>query len=133
AMPDFVGTFGQGQAAQFLAAVFIKDAEFDAGGVGRENREVDAQPVAGCAQRVGRARAQPVRGVVDHDHPSCLSSSVDSGGRVSVMDCSCPCADASCVSTSTGPSMPVPPYAASSVLSRARQRPAFGTPMRYSW
>ncbi|MNV94385.1 hypothetical protein D3C71_1891740 [compost metagenome] len=49
AVPDLIGAFRQIEAAQFLAAFRVEQAQFHAGGVGGEDREVHAQPIAGCA------------------------------------------------------------------------------------
>ncbi|MNL50604.1 hypothetical protein D3C87_1736330 [compost metagenome] len=51
-VPDLVGAFGQVEAPQFLAAARVKDAQLDAGGVGREYGEIHAQAIAGGAKRI---------------------------------------------------------------------------------
>lgn len=45
AVPDFIGALRQWQARQLLAAGGVEQAEIDAGGVGREDGEIDAQAV----------------------------------------------------------------------------------------
>ena len=56
-MPDHVGLLGQGDAGCLCGRVEgVEQAQLDLGGVLGEQREVDAGPVPGRAERVGLAR-----------------------------------------------------------------------------
>ena len=59
-VPDLVGVFGQGDAADLVRAVGIEQAQFDAGRVRREEREVDAMGVGRRPQRIGKPFGDPV-------------------------------------------------------------------------
>ncbi|MNJ68456.1 hypothetical protein D3C77_647080 [compost metagenome] len=77
AVVDLVGVFRQLDAFDFLLAGGIEQAQFDLGGVGREQREVDPQAVPGGAQGEGQAfadtrwgdRAGFLRGAGAHGGP----------------------------------------------------------------
>ena len=53
AVPDLVGVFRQLDALEFALASLIEQAELHLGGVGREQGEVDAEPVPCRAKRIG--------------------------------------------------------------------------------
>ena len=57
-VPDLVGILRQGDALDLAPAALVEQAELDLGGVGREQGEVDAQPVPGGAKRIGEAFRQ---------------------------------------------------------------------------
>ena len=60
-VPHLVGEFGQRISCDLPLALWIEQAEIDALRVRGEDREVRAEPVPGGAERIGRARLQPVR------------------------------------------------------------------------
>ena len=62
AVPHFVGVFGQRVARDLAPAARVEDAQVDALGVRREEREVDAGTVPGRAERIGAARSRGVSG-----------------------------------------------------------------------
>src|SRR3954468_19791546 len=73
AVPDFVGVFWEFDPLQFGLAVVVEQAELDLGGMGRKQREIDAEPVPGGAKRkrlaladagAAQARGRPRQGVV---------------------------------------------------------------------
>ena len=55
AVPDLVGEFRQGDALDFCLAIGIEQAQFNLGGIGRKDREVDARAVPRRTQRIGQA------------------------------------------------------------------------------
>ncbi|MNR40689.1 hypothetical protein D3C85_1590050 [compost metagenome] len=55
AVKDFVGVFGQLDALELNLAGIVEQAQFDLGGVGREDRKVDPQTIPGGTQRKGQA------------------------------------------------------------------------------
>ncbi len=55
AVVDLVGVFRQFDALQFDFAGVVEDAQFDFGGVGGKQREVDPQPIPGRTEREGQA------------------------------------------------------------------------------
>ncbi|MOA29840.1 hypothetical protein D3C78_1508800 [compost metagenome] len=61
AVVDLVGVFRQLDAFDFLLAGGVEQAQFDLGGVGREQREVDPQAIPGCPQGEGQAFANARR------------------------------------------------------------------------
>ena len=58
AVPNLVRVFRQHDSIDLVLATRIEQAEFDLGRIGREQREIDAEPIPGGAQRVGEALAQ---------------------------------------------------------------------------
>jgi hypothetical protein len=54
-MPDLVGKFRELDAMQFSFASVVEQAKFDLRGMGRKQREIDAQPVPGRAEREGQS------------------------------------------------------------------------------
>jgi hypothetical protein len=56
AVPDLVGPFRQFQPGDFLPACRIKQAQVDPVGIGGEHGEIDAEPVEGGTERIGRTR-----------------------------------------------------------------------------
>ena len=58
AVPDFVGVLRQGDAFDLAPAALLEQAELDLAGVGREQREVDAEPVPYRAEGIGQAFRQ---------------------------------------------------------------------------
>ena len=54
AVPDLVGVFGQLDALDLALACGVEQADLDFGGVGREQREIDALAVPGGAERIGQ-------------------------------------------------------------------------------
>ncbi len=61
AMKGLVGVFGQFDAFQFHFASVVEQAQFDFCGVGREQREVNAQAVPGGAEGEGQTFTNPRR------------------------------------------------------------------------
>ena len=53
-MPDLIGVLRQLDALEFGLAIGIKQAQLNLGGVRREDREIDSQPVPGGAQGEGK-------------------------------------------------------------------------------
>ncbi len=63
AVPDEVGALAQLQPRDFAPAGLVEEAELDALGMAREEREVDALVVPGGAERIGGARPELEHGV----------------------------------------------------------------------
>ena len=59
AVPDFVSIFRQLNPLELGFTVLVEQAELDLGGMGREEREVDAEPVPGGAERKRLAFGDP--------------------------------------------------------------------------
>ncbi len=59
AVPDFVCIFRQLDPLELGLTLLVEQAELDLGGVGREEREVDAEPVPGGAKRKRFALGDP--------------------------------------------------------------------------
>ena len=94
AVPDLVGVFGQGDAVGLAPAVGVEQAQFDLGGVGGEQGEIDARSVPGRAARMGQAGLDAQ---LCHDrseaalYPACSKTTVASGGSVSDSEAGRPC------------------------------------------
>ncbi len=58
---DLVGVFGQFDALQFNFTGVVEQAQFDLGGIGREQCKVDAQAVPGGAKGEGQTFTNPRR------------------------------------------------------------------------
>lgn len=78
AVPDVLGSFRQRDAFELAPALAVEQAEFDAGGVGRKQREIRAPPIPCCAQAMGGPRSQ------SHHQSSSTRNIVASGGIVSL-------------------------------------------------
>ncbi len=72
-MPDLVGIFGKLDALALGFAGIVEQAEFNLGGMGGKQREVDAESIPGGAERkrsalgdpgAAQARGRPRQGVV---------------------------------------------------------------------
>lgn len=59
AVPDFVGIFGKLDALELGFTGVVEQAELNLGGVGRKEREVDAEPIPGGAERKRPALGDP--------------------------------------------------------------------------
>ena len=77
AVPDLVGVFGQLDALELALAVVVEQAELDLGRVGREQREIDAEPVPGGAERKGRPSRMRERR---------MTCGIDFSAEVSILD-----------------------------------------------
>ena len=74
AVPHLVGEFGQRISCDLPLALWIEQAEIDALRVRGEDREVRSEPVPGRAERIGRARLQPVRVTCHRSSPRAATS-----------------------------------------------------------
>ncbi len=63
AVPDEVGALAQREACVLAPAARVEQAQLDAFGVAREEREIDPGAIPGRAQRVGRSGPELQRGV----------------------------------------------------------------------
>src|ERR1700716_2004625 len=70
AVPNLVGIFRKFYALDLLLAFEIEKAELHLGGVGREQREIDAKAVPGRSQREGTSLLYPVPGERQGRHRS---------------------------------------------------------------
>ena len=70
AVPDLVGELRQWDAVGLPPPLGVEEAELDPGGVGREDRDVHADSVPGCAERIRQAGRDP--GAGRHGLPSRL-------------------------------------------------------------
>ena len=105
AVPDFVRELGKRQPCRFAAPVSVVEANFDARGVGGEDRKVDAVRIRRRAQRVGQATFDAETGSAHRLWASASSkTTVARGGSVSSSEYGRPCARRS--TAMTAPAFP---------------------------